>query len=74
VNYENPPAEAEAAEDELRRLGLRDVRVRCLDGRAWLEAPSAQIASIAREPLRSEVVRVVRSAGFDDVAIGLEPR
>lgn len=75
MSDENTLTEAEAAEDELRRLGLCNVRVHCSgDGDAWLEAPAAQISSIAREPLRTEVVRVVLAAGFSRVSIGLSPR
>lgn len=74
VNEDNTLTDAESAEDELRRLGLRDVRVRCCSGGdAWLDAPSEQISSISREPLRSEVVRVVQAAGFSRVALNLLP-
>ncbi|UNK70719.1 hypothetical protein [Microbacterium sp. H1-D42] len=74
MNEDNTLTEAESAEDELRRLGLRDIRVRCCGGDAWLDAPADQISSITREPLRSEVVRVVKAAGFTHVGIGLNPR
>lgn len=74
MNEDNTLTEAESAEDELRRLGLRDIRVRCCNGDAWLDAPADQISSITREPLRGEVVRVVQAAGFTNVGIGLSIR
>lgn len=64
--------QVEAAEGELRRLGLADVRVRHHGELARLEAPRADLASIATEPLRGEVLRAVRSAGFRAVAIDLD--
>lgn len=74
MSDDNTLTDAESAEDELRRLGLRDVRVRCCgDGSARLDAPALQISTIAREPLRSEVVRVVQAAGFNQVSLGLNP-
>jgi len=66
--------EIEMAEAELRRLGLGDVvvSVRGGDGCAWLQAPGNDIAALVRDPLRSEVLRAVRGAGFDHVAVSLD--
>jgi len=64
-------AQVEAAESELRRLGLRDLRVRHHGDVARLEVPVEGIAAVATPPLRDEVVRVVRAAGFRFVALDL---
>ncbi|MFD6447501.1 hypothetical protein ACFWEJ_20500 [Promicromonospora sp. NPDC060204] len=64
--------QVEAAESELRRLGLEEIRVRHHGDLARLEAPHADLASLAAEPLRGEVLRAVRSAGFRSVAVDLE--
>jgi len=64
-------AQVEAAESELRRLGLRDLRVRHHGDVARLEIPVEGIAAVASPPLRDEVVRVVRAAGFRFVALDL---
>ncbi|MFJ3405023.1 hypothetical protein [Promicromonospora sp. NPDC090134] len=64
--------QVEAAESELRRLGLEEIRVRHHGDLARLEAPHADLASLAVEPLRGEVLRAVRSAGFRSVAVDLE--
>ncbi|WP_298455522.1 ATP-dependent sacrificial sulfur transferase LarE [uncultured Cellulomonas sp.] len=64
-------AQVEAAEAELRRLGLGDLRVRHHGDVARLELPLEQITAIVAEPLRGEVLRSVRSAGFQFVALDL---
>ncbi len=64
-------AQIDAAEAELRRLGLGDVRVRHHGDVARLEVPLADLAAVAQEPLRDEVIRAVRSAGFRFVAVDL---
>jgi len=64
-------AQVEAAESELRRLGLGDLRVRHHGDVARLEVPVENIAAVATPPLRDEVVRVVRAAGFRFVALDL---
>jgi len=64
-------AQIEAAESELHRLGLRDLRVRHHGDVARLEVPVDDIAAVATSPLRDEVVRAVRAAGFRFVAIDL---
>ncbi|MGW2090679.1 hypothetical protein [Promicromonospora sukumoe] len=65
--------QVEAAESELRRLGLEEIRVRHHGDLARLEAPHRDLASMTAEPLRGEVLRAVRSAGFRSVAVDLEP-
>ena len=65
-------AQVEAAESELRRLGLEEIRVRHHGELARLEAPRSDLASVASEPLRGEVLRAVRSAGFRAVALDLD--
>jgi PP-loop superfamily ATP-utilizing enzyme len=64
--------QVEAAESELRRLGLEAIRVRHHGDLARLEAPHGDLASMASEPLRGEVLRAVRSAGFRSVAVDLD--
>ncbi|MGI5190899.1 hypothetical protein ACQEVI_22365 [Promicromonospora sp. CA-289599] len=64
--------QVEAAESELRRLGLEGIRVRHHGDLARLEAPHRDLASLAAEPLRGEVLRAVRSAGFRSVAVDLD--
>lgn len=72
MSDEEASTDAATAEDELRRLGVRNVRVDAVnDGIAWLSAPTEQIGLIAQEPLRTEVVRVVQASGFDRVGIWL---
>ncbi|AEG45256.1 hypothetical protein [Isoptericola variabilis] len=63
--------QVEAAESELRRLGLADLRVRHHGELARLEAPNAQLTTMTSEPLRGEILRAVRSAGFRIVALDL---
>lgn len=60
------------AEAELRRLGLGYARVRALDEVACLDLPSAEAAGIACDPLRAEVLRAVRAAGFARVAVYID--
>ncbi|MGW6229001.1 hypothetical protein ACWFQT_18000, partial [Cellulosimicrobium cellulans] len=60
-----------AAESELRRLGLEDLRVHHHGDLARVEAPQAELPVVASEPLRGEVLRAVRSAGFRLVALDL---
>ena len=60
------------AEAELRRLGLGHARVRSLDGVACLEIPAGEAAGIASDPLRGEVLRAVRAAGFSRVAVYID--
>jgi pyridinium-3,5-biscarboxylic acid mononucleotide sulfurtransferase len=64
-------AQVEAAEAGLRRLGLGELRVRHHGDVARLEVPVDEVASLAAAPLRDEVLRAVRSAGFRYVALDL---
>ncbi|WP_182111265.1 MULTISPECIES: ATP-dependent sacrificial sulfur transferase LarE [unclassified Actinotalea] len=64
-------AQVEAAEAALRRVGLGDLRVRHHGDVARLEVPAEQVVAVASEPLRGEVLRAVRSAGFRFVALDL---
>jgi pyridinium-3,5-biscarboxylic acid mononucleotide sulfurtransferase len=61
----------DVAEYELRRLGLADVRVHHHGPIARLDAPARELAAIATGPLRTEVVRAVRIAGFEHVTLDL---
>jgi pyridinium-3,5-biscarboxylic acid mononucleotide sulfurtransferase len=64
-------AQVEAAEAALRRLGLGELRVRHHGDVARIEVPVGDLALVAREPLREDVLRAVRSAGFRFVALDL---
>jgi len=60
------------AELALRKLGLRELRVRHHDRVARVELGPAELASALAEPLRSQIVAAVKSAGFAYVAVDLE--
>jgi pyridinium-3,5-biscarboxylic acid mononucleotide sulfurtransferase len=64
-------AQVEAAEAGLRRLGVGDVRVRHHGDVARIEVPLDDVALLACEPLREDVLLAVRSAGFRYVALDL---
>lgn len=64
-------AQIDRAEEGLRELGLGDLRVRHHGDIARLELAADDLARIAADPLRSEVVRVVRAAGFRYVTLDL---
>jgi uncharacterized protein len=57
-------AQIDAAETALRRLGLRDFRVRHHGDVARLELPLPELARAAADPLREQVRRAVVAAGF----------
>lgn len=61
----------EVAEAELRKLGLEDLRVRCHGNLARIEVSPEQISLVA-EMYRDEVVQLVKSAGFNFVALDLQ--
>lgn len=60
------------AEDVLRGLGFRDVRVRFHGEIARIEIGTEQLARFADAALRAEVVRGVQRAGFRHVTLDLE--
>ena len=61
----------EQAEDALRKLGLKDLRVRCHGNLARIEINRQQIAQAADE-LRQQIIAAVRGAGFAYVTLDLE--
>jgi len=63
--------QVEAAEEELRKLGLRIVRVRHHDAVARVELGETEFTQ-AVGLLRADVVRVVKAAGYTYVAIDLQ--
>ncbi|MBD8079387.1 hypothetical protein [Cellulosimicrobium arenosum] len=63
--------QVEAAESELRRLGLDDLRVHHHGDLARLGSSRSDLLGVTAEPLRGEVVSAVRSAGFRLVALDL---
>ncbi|WP_104162780.1 hypothetical protein [Cryobacterium sp. N22] len=64
-------SQVEMAETELRRLGLGGVRVQHFGELARVIVDSSVIPVLAVEPLRSEVVNLIKSAGFTMVALDL---
>lgn len=64
-------AMVEQAEDALRKLGLKDLRVRCHGNLARIEINRQQIAQAADE-LRQQIIAAVRGAGFAYVTLDLE--
>lgn len=62
----------EQAEDRLRTLGFTVVRVRAHGKFARIELAPGDIERAAREPLRSEIARAVKAAGFRFVALDLQ--
>jgi uncharacterized protein len=59
------------AEEALRQLGFEDLRVRHHGEIARLELPAADLARAVSDPLREQVLRAVRAAGFRFVAVDL---
>jgi pyridinium-3,5-biscarboxylic acid mononucleotide sulfurtransferase len=59
------------AEEGLRRLGFEDLRVRHHGDIARLELSPADLARAVTDPLREQVLRAVRAAGFKFVAVDL---
>jgi uncharacterized protein len=64
-------AQIEAAEEGLRALGFRVLRVRHHDTVARLELGDAEFVQ-ATGPLRTEVIRIIKSAGYAYVALDLQ--
>jgi pyridinium-3,5-biscarboxylic acid mononucleotide sulfurtransferase len=62
----------ETAEAAVRALGFREFRVRHLGTGARLEMAPAELSSLGDPQTRLAVVRAVREAGYDDVAIDPE--
>ncbi len=60
------------AEAFLRELGFVEFRVRHHDEVARIEVPPAEIARLAAEPLRSQVVDKLKRIGFRYVALDLQ--
>ncbi len=64
-------ARVEAAEDALREVGFRALRVRDHGGIARIEVPQSEIQRLTAEPLRLEVVARLRALGFTHVTVDL---
>jgi PP-loop superfamily ATP-utilizing enzyme len=64
-------SQVEMAETELRRLGLRNARVQHFGELACVIVSPCDIPVIAVEPMRSEVVNLIQSAGFSVVALDM---
>ena len=63
--------QVEAAEEGLRKLGMRIVRVRHHETVARVELGETEFAQ-AVGPLREDVVRIVKAAGYAYVALDLQ--
>jgi uncharacterized protein len=61
--------QVERAEEAVRRLGFRELRVRHLGAAARVEIASEELKQLASEPLRAAVVQAVRDAGYAEVLI-----
>ncbi|WP_411720113.1 hypothetical protein [Mycetocola sp.] len=64
-------SQVEMAQTGLRRLGVANARVQHFGELARVIVDSSDIPVIAVEPLRSEVVNLVQSAGFTIVALDM---
>jgi len=62
----------ERAEDGLRELGFRQVRVRAHGDVARIELEPADIARVLQDSLRERIVAVVKKAGYRFVALDLQ--
>jgi uncharacterized protein len=69
LTHENLRA-VDRAEEALRELGLRVVRLRCHGDVARIEVAAGEIERVAG-PLRDEAARIVRGAGFAYAALDL---
>jgi uncharacterized protein len=66
-------AQIDRAEQALRALGYRELRVRHLGRHATVELGDADLDAAATEAARAAIVEAVRAAGYDDVAIDERP-
>ena len=64
-------SQIDRAESALRQLGFNDLRVRHHDEVARIELPPADLVRAVVDPLRTELLTAVRSAGFRFVAVDL---
>lgn len=65
-------AQIEAAEDYLRSLGIRDLRVRHHDRIARIEVDDQGISVLAQHDVRRDLVRHFRTLGYTYVTLDLE--
>ena len=65
-------AQIEAAEDYLRSLGIRDLRVRHHDRIARIEVDGRGISLLAQQDVRRDLVRHFRTLGYTYVTLDLE--
>jgi len=61
----------EEAEEAIRNLGFRVVRVRAHEGVARIEVPKEDLPRMIEPATAAKVVRAVRDAGFVHVTIDL---
>lgn len=64
--------QVEQAENGLKDLGFSNLRVRALGDTARLELDPAQLARAASEPLREQIVHLVKACGFHYVTLDLQ--
>jgi uncharacterized protein len=66
-------ARVEAAENYLRGLGFKELRVRLHEGElARIEVPAAELPGLASEHLRGAIVHTMKALGFRFVTLDLE--
>lgn len=66
-------ARIDAAEQALRALGYRELRVRHFGDTGRVELPADDLVRASTPAQRDAIVRAVRSAGYDDAQIDPEP-
>lgn len=62
----------EQAENALKDLGFQNLRVRVHGDMARIEVPPEDIARLAAEPLRSQVVALLKACGYRYVALDMQ--
>ncbi|MDE5965555.1 MAG: ATP-dependent sacrificial sulfur transferase LarE [Lachnospiraceae bacterium] len=62
----------EKAEQKLRKLGFRQVRVRIHGGLARIEVPESELPKLMQDEVRVEIYRYLQELGFTYVALDLE--
>jgi uncharacterized protein len=66
-------ARVEAAETYLRKLGLRELRVRLHEGElARIEVPPSELPRLADPAIRTELVRYLKELGYRFITLDLE--
>ena len=62
----------EEAEEYLRKLGAKQIRVRCYNTTARIEVLPEEINKLTREPIRKNIIKKLKTIGFNYVSVDLE--